>query len=56
MLTGAIGGCVIANLMFSLDAMRWSDKARSSGALWLGESVARIVRFDVPLLQTRKRA
>ena len=38
--TGAIGGCVIANLMFELDAVQWSTKARSSGGLWLGEVVA----------------
>lgn len=40
-----IGGCVgtvIANLMFSLPAVRWSTHVRSSGALWLSEVVATI--------------
>ena len=40
-----IGGCigtVIANLMFSLPAVRLSTHARSSGALWLSEVVATI--------------
>jgi glycerol uptake facilitator-like aquaporin len=40
-----IGGCigtVIANLMFSLPAIEWSTKTRSSGALWLSEVVATI--------------
>jgi arsenate reductase len=41
-ITGAITGSVIANLMFELDAVHWSDKARSSGGLWLGEAVATI--------------
>jgi glycerol uptake facilitator-like aquaporin len=38
-----IGGClgaVVANLMFSLPAVDWSAKDRSSGALWLSEVVA----------------
>ena len=40
-----IGGCigtVIANLMFSLPAIEWSTKTRSSGALWLSEVVATV--------------
>lgn len=40
-----IGGCVgavIANLMFSLPAIEWSTKSRSSGALWLSEVVATV--------------
>jgi len=40
-----IGGCVgtvIANLMFELDAINFSTKERSSGALWLSEVVATI--------------
>jgi arsenate reductase len=39
------GGCVgtiVANLMFELDAIELSSKARSSGALWLSEIVATI--------------
>jgi arsenate reductase len=39
---GAIGGAVIANLMFELDAVEWSTHERSSGGLWLGEVVATI--------------
>ena len=38
-----IGGClgaILANLMFELDAVNWSTRDRSSGALWLGEVVA----------------
>lgn len=37
------GGCVgaiVANLMFDLDAVTLSGRARSSGGLWLGEVVA----------------
>jgi glycerol uptake facilitator-like aquaporin len=37
---GACVGAVIANLMFSLSAVDWSTKTRSSGALWLSEVVA----------------
>ena len=40
-----IGGCigtVIANVMFSLPAIKLSTHARSSGALWLSEVVATI--------------
>ena len=39
---GAIGGSVIANLMFELDAVSWSTHERSAGGLWLGEVVATI--------------
>lgn len=38
-----IGGCVgsvVANVMFELDAIDFSAKARSSGALWTSEVVA----------------
>src|SRR5207253_7943003 len=31
---------VLANLMFELDAVQWSTKARSSGGMWLGEVIA----------------
>ncbi len=37
---GACIGAVIANLMFDLPAVTWSTHARSSGGLWLGETVA----------------
>ena len=37
---GGCAGAVIANLMFDLDAVRWSTHARSSSGLWLGEVVA----------------
>jgi glycerol uptake facilitator-like aquaporin len=37
---GAIGGTVVANLMFSLPAVEVSTKVRSGGGLWLGEVVA----------------
>lgn len=40
-----IGGCigaVVANLMFSLPAIEWSTRTRSSGALWLSEVVATV--------------
>jgi glycerol uptake facilitator-like aquaporin len=39
---GAIGGAVVANLMFDLDAVSWSEHHRSTGGLWLGEVVATI--------------
>jgi arsenate reductase len=37
---GAIGGAVLANLMFDLAAVSWSTKDRAAGHLWLGEVVA----------------
>lgn len=39
---GAIGGSIVANLMFELDAVSWSTHSRSTGALWLGEAVATV--------------
>jgi len=39
-LSGAIGGAVIANLMFNLPAVQISTKVRSSPGLLLGEAVA----------------
>jgi glycerol uptake facilitator-like aquaporin len=39
---GAIGGSIVANLMFELDAVSWSQHSRSTGGLWLGEVVATI--------------
>lgn len=37
---GAIGGAVLANLMFDLAAVSWSTTDRAAGHLWLGEVVA----------------
>ncbi|MFV2039093.1 MAG: aquaporin, partial [Acidimicrobiales bacterium] len=37
---GAIGGAIVANLMFDLKAIEWSEKARSGDGVWLGEIVA----------------
>jgi glycerol uptake facilitator-like aquaporin len=37
---GAVGGSVLANLMFALPAVHWSAKDRAAGHLWLGETVA----------------
>ena len=37
---GGIGGAIVANLMFDLDAVSISSHERSSGGLWLGEVVA----------------
>lgn len=39
---GAIGGSIIANLMFELDAVSWSTHARSTRGLLIGEVVATI--------------
>jgi len=39
-LTGAIGGSMLANLMFDLPAVEWSTTDRSAGHLWLAEGVA----------------
>jgi glycerol uptake facilitator-like aquaporin len=41
-LTGAVTGTIVANLMFELPAVEWSDKVRSGGGLWLAEAVATI--------------
>jgi len=37
---GAVTGAIAANLMFELDAVSWSDHARSSSGLWIGEVIA----------------
>ena len=37
---GAIGGAILANLMFSLPAVEWSTNSRAGGGIWLGEVVA----------------
>ena len=37
---GACTGCVLANLMFDLDAVTVSDATRSSSGIWLAEAVA----------------
>ena len=37
---GACLGSIVANVMFELDAIDFSSKARSSGALWTSEVVA----------------
>ena len=39
-MSGAVGGTVIANLMFSLPAVALSTKQRSDSGLWLAEAVA----------------
>jgi glycerol uptake facilitator-like aquaporin len=39
-IVGGIGGAVLANLMFALQAVSASSKDRFSGHLWLGEVVA----------------
>jgi arsenate reductase len=40
--TGAMTGCVLANLMFDLDAVEWSSTVRSGGGIWLGEAAATV--------------
>ena len=40
--SGAVAGTVLANLMFDLDAVNWSIKARTAGHLWLGEVIATV--------------
>ena len=37
---GAIGGSVLANVMFAMAPVAWSTTRRSAGHLWLGEVVA----------------
>ncbi len=37
---GGIAGAIVANLMFSAQAVEWSTKTRSGGGLWLAEVVA----------------
>jgi arsenate reductase len=37
---GAVGGSILANLMFALPAVEFSGKVRTDGNLWLGEVVA----------------
>jgi glycerol uptake facilitator-like aquaporin len=38
--TGAVAGAVVANVMFALPAVTWSQHQRSAPHLWLGEVVA----------------
>ena len=37
---GAISGAVLANVMFGLQAVRWSATTRTTPHLWIGEAVA----------------
>lgn len=39
-IVGGCAGTVVANLMFDLSAVEWSDHSRSGSGLWLGEFVA----------------
>jgi arsenate reductase len=39
---GAIGGSIVANLMYDLDAVSWSHHHRGTGGLWLAEVVATV--------------
>ena len=39
-IAGGCAGTAVANLMFELPAVEWSQHARSGGGLWLGEVVA----------------
>jgi glycerol uptake facilitator-like aquaporin len=39
-MAGGCAGAVVANLMFDLPAIEWSNHTRSGGGLWLGEVVA----------------
>ena len=41
-IAGGIGGSALANLMFNLSAVTASKHSRSSGHLWLGETVATV--------------
>lgn len=40
--TGAITGAVVANSMFDLSPVSWSDQTRATTGLWLGEVVATV--------------
>jgi len=37
---GGVAGVIVANLMFELSAVSWSDHDRSDAGMWLGEVVA----------------
>ena len=39
-IAGATGGAILADLMFGLTAVSWSQHERSNAGLWLGEVVA----------------
>ncbi len=39
---GAVGGTILANLMFDLDTVTWSTTERSGAHLWLAEVVATV--------------
>lgn len=55
---GAVGGAVLANLMFAHPAVAWSQHVRSGGHLWLGEVVATagLVLVIVALARSGKAA
>jgi arsenate reductase len=55
---GAIGGAVLANLMFALPAVEASQKTRSAGHLWLGEVVATagLIVLIFALVRSRRAA
>jgi arsenate reductase len=57
-IAGGIGGTVLANLMFNLPAVTASKHTRSSGHLWLGETVATagLVLLIFSLVRTRRSA
>jgi glycerol uptake facilitator-like aquaporin len=52
-LAGGIVGAVVANLMFDLDAVSWSETERTGAHLWLGEVVATLGLVLVVLLMSR---
>lgn len=52
-LAGGIVGAVVANLMFDLDAVSWSETDRTGAHLWLGEVVATLGLVLVILLMSR---
>jgi glycerol uptake facilitator-like aquaporin len=56
--SGACAGAVLANLMFDLDPITLSAKARATGGLWLGEVVATfgLVLLIAGLVRTKQLA
>jgi glycerol uptake facilitator-like aquaporin len=54
-ITGGLGGAVLANLMFDLDAVTWSTTARHGFPLLLSEAVATFGLVGVVLAVSRTR-
>ena len=54
-ITGGIAGTVLANVMFALPPVTWSQKARGGPGQWLGEVIATLGLLLIIFLISRTR-